>query len=213
MKTLRRIALPALLVAAIIIAALIGRRLFIGGEGPARGPAGNRAEVPPPGWAVAPEERTSSAVEKLNPLHRPTKADAIMRDWPAGSRVVKIETEGGEEVELGILPGGEVAVPEGQPHKVTAYYKPEPAIALEMRPFVGAGVSLGGDACAMAGVDVARAWRLHLGLGAAASFPDKEIAAVGTLGYSVWRNVDVRLAGGYGTAGGVAAVGVSVGVE
>ncbi|HUU56406.1 MAG TPA: hypothetical protein VMW93_03595, partial [bacterium] len=76
MKTLRRIALPALLVAAIIIAALIGRRLFIGGEGPARASFGPRAEVPPSGWAVAPEERTSSAVEKLNPLHRPTKADA-----------------------------------------------------------------------------------------------------------------------------------------
>jgi len=212
MKNLKRVALPALLVVALIVAALLGLRLLIGGEGPARAPAGPRAEVPPPGWAVAPEERTSSAVEKLNPLHRPTEADVIMRDWPAGSRVVKVETEGGEEVELGILPGGEVAVPEGQPHKVTAYYKPEPAIALEMRPFVGAGLSIDGPAV-MAGVDVVRAWRLHLGAGVAASFPDGDVAAVGAVGCSVWRNVDVRLAGGYGTAGGVAAVGVTVGVE
>ena len=212
MKTLKRIALPALLVAVVIVAALLGRRLFIGGEGPARGPVGSRAEVPPPGWAVVPEERTSSAVDKLNPFHRHSEADAIMRDWPAGSRVVKIETEGGEEVELGILPGGEVAVPEGQPYEVTVYYKSEPTVALELRPFVGAGLGTGGPAV-MAGVDIVRAWRLHAGAGVAASFPERDVAAVGTLSYNVWRNVDVRLAGGYGTAGGTAAVGVSVGVE
>ena len=211
MKLLKRLAIPALIIVAVIVAALVIKWLFARGEGAARAP-GRQAERPPPGWGVVDEERTSSALQRLNPLHRPTKADAVMRDWPAGSRVVHVETEGGERVELGILPGGEVAVPEGQPHEVTVYHKPEPAVALELRPFVGAGLSTDGPAV-VAGVDVVRAWRLHLGPGVAASFPDKEIAAVGTLAYNVWRNVDVRLAGGYGTAGGVAAVGVSVGVE
>ena len=212
MKCVKRVVLAALIVAAFIAAALLGRRIFIGREGPARVPVGPRAGVPPPGWAVAAEERTSSAVEQINPLHRPTEADVIMRDWPAGSRVVKVETEGGEEVELGILPGGEVAVPEGQPHEVTVYYKPEPAVALELRPFVGVGLSIDGPA-AVAGVDVVRAWRLHAGAGAAVAFPERDIAAVGTLSYNVWRNVDVRLAGGYGTAGGFGAAGVTLAVE
>jgi len=210
-KTLKRLAVPVLLAAAVIIAALVIRSFFPRGEGPPRPPAREAAQ-PPPGWRVAEEERTSSAVEKLNPFHRPTEADEVMRGWPAGSRVVKIETEGGEEVELGILPGGEVAVPEGQPHKVTVYHKPEPTVALELRPFVGAGLGTSGPAV-MAGVDVVRASRLHAGLGVAVAFPDKDVAAVGTVGCNVWRNVDLRLAGGYGTAGGVAAAGVSLAIE
>jgi hypothetical protein len=212
MRNLKWVVLSALLAAAVIGGALLGRRLFIGGEGPARAPAGPRAEVPPPGWAVVPEERTSSGLEKISPLHRASEADLVMRDWPAGSRVVRVETEGGEEVELGILPGGEVAVPEGQPHEVTVYYKPEPAVAFELRPFVGAGLGTSGPAV-VAGVDVVRAWRLHAGGGVTVAFPDRDIAAVGTLSYNVWRNVDLCLVGGYGTAGGTAAVGVSVGVE
>ncbi|HUV85686.1 MAG TPA: hypothetical protein VMX79_01075 [bacterium] len=211
MKLLKRLTVPLLIVVVVIVAALAVRWLFARGEGAARAPA-RQAEQPPPGWRVVDDERTSGALQKLNPLHRPTQADVIMRDWPAGSRVVHVETEGGEHVELGILPGGEVAVPEGQPHDVTVYYKPEPAVALELRPFVGAGLGTSGPAV-MGGVDVIRAWRFHLGPGVAVAFPDKEIAAVGTLGYSVWRNVDVRLAGGYGTAGGVAAVGVSLAIE
>ncbi len=65
----------------------------------------------------------------------------------------------------------------------------------------------------LAGLDVVRAWRLHLGPGVALTLPDKDVAAVGAVGYSLWRNVDLRLAGGYGTAGGTAAVGVSLGIE
>ena len=212
MKNLKHVMIAALVAAALIAAVLLGRRFITGGEGAARAPAGPRVDVPPPGWAVVPEERTSSAVEKINPLHRPTEADLVMRDWPAGSRVVHVETEEGEHVEIGVLPGGEIATPEGQPHEVTVYCKPEPAVALELRPFFGAGVGTSGPT-ATAGVDVVRAWRLHAGAGAAVAFPDRDIAAVGTLSYNVWRNVGVRLAGGYGTAGGTAAVGVSVAVE
>ncbi len=211
MKMLKRLAVPLLIIVVVVMGAVAIRWLFTRGEGPARAPA-RAADQPPPGWGVVAEERTSSALQRLNPLYRPGEADEIMRDWPAGSRVVRIETEGGEEVEIGILPGGEVAVREGQPHSVTVYHKPEPAVALELRPFVGAGLSIDGPAV-VAGVDVVRAWRLHLGPGVAVAFPDREVAAVGTLGVNLWRNVDVRLAGGYGTAGGTAAVGVSVGVE
>jgi hypothetical protein len=135
--------------------------------------------------------------------------EAFKQAGPGGGRV---ETEGGEEVELGILPGGEVAVPEGQPHAVTVYHKPEPSVALELRPFAGCCLSVDGPA-AVAGVDVVRAWRLHAGPGVAVSFPDRDIPAVAAVGYNVWRNVDLRLAGGYGTAGGTAAVGVTVGIE
>ena len=211
MKMLKRLAVPLLLAAGVIIAALAIRWFFTRGDGPAA-PPGRPAAAPPPGWRTVEEERTSSALQRLSPFHRPTKADVVMKEWPAGSRVVRVETEGGEEVELGILPGGEVAVPEGQPHKVTVYHKPEAAVALELRPFVGAGLSTDGPAI-MAGVDVFRAWRLHLGAGVALTLPDKDVAALGAAGVNLWRNVDLRLAGGYGTAGGTAAVGVSVGVE
>jgi hypothetical protein len=210
MKTFKRVALAALVVAALVAGALVAR-LVMGREGPPRSREAAQRGAPP-GWRLAPKERTSSAFQKLNPFRRPSEADAILRDWPPGSRLVRVETEGGEEVELGILPGGEVAVPQGQPHEVTVYYKPEPAAALELRPFVGAGLGTSGPTV-MAGVDVLRAWRLHAGVGVAVAFPDRDIAAVGTLSYNVWRNVDVCLAAGYGTAGGVAAAGVSVGLE
>lgn len=211
MKLLKRLAVPVLVLAVVVVAALVIRWLFARGEGGAVAPA-RPAERPPPGWSVVGEERTSGALQRLNPFHRPTEADVVMRGWPAGSRVVKVETEGGEEVELGILPGGEVAVPEGQPHEVTVYYKPEPAVALELRPFVGAGLSIDGPNV-MAGVDVIRAWRLHAGPGVAVAFPDREVAAVGAVGYNVWRNVDLCLAGGYGTAGGTVAAVVTLAIE
>ncbi|NIT36055.1 MAG: hypothetical protein GTN49_06080, partial [candidate division Zixibacteria bacterium] len=124
MKILKRFAVPVLLAAVVIIAAMAIRWFFTRGDGPAE-PPGRPAAAPPPGWHTVEEERTSSALRRLSPFHRPAKADEIMRDWPAGSRVVHVETKGGEEVEVGILPGGEVAVPEGQPHKVTVYHKPE----------------------------------------------------------------------------------------
>jgi hypothetical protein len=210
-KLLKRLAVPALILAVVIVAALVIRWLFAPGEGDGGAPA-RPAERPPPGWRVVDEERTSGALQRLNPFRRPAEADVVTRDWPAGSRVVKVETEGGEEVELGILPGGEVAVPEGQPHAVTVYHKPEAAVALELRPFVGAGLSIDGPAV-MAGVDVVRAWQLHAGPGVAVAFPDREVAVVGAVGYNVWRNVDVRLAGGYGTAGGFAAAVVALAIE
>jgi hypothetical protein len=208
---LKRLAVPLLLAAGVIIAALAIRWFFTRGDGPAA-PPGRPAAAPPPGWHTVEEERTSGALQKLSPFHRPTKADVVMREWPAGSRVVRVETEGGEEVELGILPGGEVAVPESQPHKVTVYHKPEATVALELRPFVGAGLSTDGPTL-MAGVDVLRAWRLHAGAGVAVTFPDREVAALGAAGVKLWRNVDLRLAGGYGTAGGVAAIGLSLAIE
>jgi hypothetical protein len=210
-KILKRLAVPLLIAAAVIVAALVVRWLFARGEGDGAAPA-RPAERPPPGWRVVDEERTAGALQRLNPFRRPAEADVVMRDWPAGSRVVRVETEGGEEVELGILPGGDVAVPEGQPHEVTVYYKPETALALELRPFVGAGLSIDGPAV-MAGVDVVRAWRLHAGPGVAVAFPDREVAAIGAVGYNVWRNVDVTLAGGYGTAGGAVAAGVTLAIE
>lgn len=211
MKTLKRLAVPVSIIVAVVGAALVVKWLLARREGGVVA-AGTEVEQPPPGWRVVDEERTSGALQRLNPFHRPAEADVIMRDWPAGSRVVHVETEGGERVELGILPGGEVAVPEGQPHAVTVYHKPDPAVALELRPFGGAGLGTDGPAV-IAGVDVVRAWRLHAGPGLAVSLPDKEVAAVGAVGCSVWRNVDVRLAGGYGTAGGVAAVGVTFAIE
>ncbi len=211
MKLLKRLAVPLLIAAVVIVAALVIKWLFARGEGDGVAPA-RPAERPPPGWRVVGEEPTAGALQRLNPFRRPAKADVVMRDWPAGSRVVKVETEGGEQVELGILPGGEVAVPEGQPHEVTVYYKPEPAVALELRPFVGAGLSIDGPAV-VAGVDVVRAWRLHAGPGVAVAFPDREVAAVGAVGYNVWRNVDIRLAAGYGTAGGTVAAGVTLAIE
>jgi hypothetical protein len=212
MKTFKRVALTALIVAALITGALLTRRYYQRGEGPIPEAASPRAEVPPPGWAVVPEERPSSAVERFNPFHRPTRADEVLAAWPAGSRVVHVETEKGERVELGVLPGGEIAVPEGHGHEVTVYYKPEPAASFEFRPFVGGGLSNGGPNV-MAGVDVVRAWRLHAGPAVAVDFPDRDVSAVGAVGWNVWRNVDVRVAGGYGTGGGVVGVAVALAVQ
>ena len=63
----------------------------------------------------------------------------------------------------------------------------------------------------MAGIDVVRARGLVLGLAAAVDLFDRDVSTVRTVAWNVWRNIDLYLASGYGTAGDLA--GVTVGIE
>lgn len=166
----------------------------------------------PPGWAAPPAERTTPAIRRILPGYRPTRADVVLRPFPPGSRVVEVQPEKGPPVQVGILPGGDVVVPEGV--KAVVYEKPPALIALEFRPWIGGGAAASAaeiDAAAAAGVDVVRAWRFHAGPGVVASRDN--VAGVLTGGVTLWRNVDARVGGGYGLEGAVALVGVGIGIE
>lgn len=180
-----------LVAVAIISAALWLRWLLTRPAESTPSPAGKA----PPGWVPKEEYEPTPWYKKLSPTYRPSKADKALKGWPRGSRVVHVETEKGKRVEIGILPDGEVFVPEGQPHKVTVYHRPEAKVALEFRPFIGAGLGTNGVA-AVGGVDVLRAWRVHMGPGVAVNIKGK-VAGVGAVGLNVWRNIDLK---GYGGA-------------
>ena len=156
----------------------------------------------PPGWKQVAEIKT--------PLLGKNKASEVTAEFSPGSRVVVIETPKGETVEIGILPGGQIVTREGV--TATVYEKRGPFIQAQVRPFIGAG-GIGPElgVAAAIGVDVVRVWKVNLGLGALIN--DEAVAGAGFVSYPVWRNVDARVGGGYGTAGGVGFAGVSIGIE
>ena len=166
----------------------------------------------PPGWTAPPEKKTTPALKRILPTYRPTRADVVLKPFPPGSRVVEVQPEGGPPIQVGILPGGEVVVPEGV--KAVVYETPPAAIALEARPWVGGGAeasAMGVDIAGAGGVDLVRVWRFHAGPGVVASRDN--VAGVVAGGVNLWRNVDARAGGGYGLEGATAFVGVSIAIR
>jgi len=159
----------------------------------------------PPGWVAPPVDSTSPW-----PHLKRTSADAKLKKWPAGSQLVEVTVPpGASTVEIGILPGGQVVVPAGV--EAIIYRKPAANVALELRPWLGGGAGLGG-LTAGAGVDALRLWRVHLGAGV--TYDQRQnVAGVLTTSYNVWRNVDVRVAGGFGTGGATAAALLTLAIE
>ena len=138
------------------------------------------------------------------------KASEYTKEFPPGSKVVVVRPEKGPEIEIGILPDGQVVVPEGV--KATVYEKRPSLITAQMRPFIGVG-GVGPElgVAVAAGIDVLRVWRINLGVGALIS--NEAVAGAGFAAYPIWRNVDLRVGGGYGSAGGVGFAGVTLAIE
>ena len=187
-------------VALLLIGAAVTGVIMCRCDRPGDGAAGQYAI--PPGWQAAGYLKT--------PWLGKNKASEYTAEFPPGSKVVVIETPKGETVEIGILPGGQIVTKEGV--KATVYEKRGPFIQAQVRPFIGAG-GIGPElgVAAAIGVDVVRVWKVNLGLGALIN--DEAVAGAGFVSYPVWRNVDARVGGGYGTAGGVGFAGVSIGIE
>jgi hypothetical protein len=178
-----------------------------GGSSPA--PAlGSKPKGTPPGWTAAPAE-TTPLVE--NPF-KPSTAGKKTKPLPAGSSVIEVPPSTTPTL-IGILPGGEVIVPQGV-EGVVVYKKRLPLMALECRPWLGAGVeghAAGIAPAAAVGLDVVRVGRVHGGPGGLAS--PRNVAALITGGVEIWRNVDGRVGGGFGTAGATAFAGVDIAIE
>jgi len=189
------------------VAVLLGAAgVFLLGRGCGDRPRSSAAQsgAAPPGWEAPPTETTPWLPFKKN------KASEVTAGFPAGSKVVVVTTQNGEQVEVGILPDGEVVVPAG----VTAvvYVKRPAVVAAQIRPFVGVGATGPGlSVAAAAGVDVVRVWRVNLGVGAL--FNSEAVAGAAFASTPIWRTVDARVGGGYGTAGTVGFAGVSIGIE
>jgi len=119
---------------------------------------------------------------------------------------------GAPTVHVGILSGGEVIVPEGV--RAVIYEKLPAAIALEARPWVAGaaeGSPRGIDVAGAGGADIVWAWCFHAGPGIVVRRDN--VAGVLTGGVKLWRNVDARVAGGYGFEGATAFVGVSIAIQ
>ena len=202
-----------LFVLAVVIVALVllgAAWMFFFGRGcgdEPRSSASQSGDIPP-GWEFAAQQTT--------PLIGKNKASEYTAAFPAGSKVVVVETQNGEQVEIGILPDGEVVVPKGT--KATVYVKRPAIIAAECRPFIFGGLGLGGGYVG-GGVDLVRVWRLHGGVGAAATYwpneeeRDVDVGVIAKASVNVWRNVDLVGGGGYGTAGEMAFGGVAVAIQ
>ncbi|MEE9456175.1 MAG: hypothetical protein V3W11_03385 [bacterium] len=174
-------------------------------------PSATSRGLPPEAEPVPTVEDRLTLRERLTPGRAKTRAEELTAGLPGGTEVYEVKTAEGEQVGLIYrTPKGEI-YKEGE-LQVGAYRAPTPLVAVEFRPHFGGGLGLGGGT-AVAGVDVVRVWRVHLGPGVAVDYPAKNVAAVGTAGIKLWRNVDLRLAGGYGTKGAAAAAGLSLAIE
>jgi hypothetical protein len=138
------------------------------------------------GWKKAPTEKTTGPPMTWLPGHKKKKADVILENWPRGTRMVEIQPRE-ETTYIAIPPSGEIQTPKGT-EGVTVYEKPKRDWGLKFRPFIGAGVGTGGPG-AVAGVDLVKLWRVHVGAGI---LYDGDAAGVGAVGLNVWRNIDAK---------------------
>jgi len=173
-------------------------------------PTATARGLPPTAEPVPTVEDRITLRERLTPGRAKTRAEELTAGLPGGTEVYEVKGPGEQTTRVYRTPKGEI-YKEGE-GEVTASRAPMPLVAVEFRPHVGGGLGTGGVA-AVAGVDVVRIWRVRLGPGAGVDYPAKNVAAVGSAGVKLWRNVDLRLAGGYGTKGAVAVAGVSLGID
>lgn len=157
----------------------------------------------PPGWKAPPMETTPWLPFKKNVASEYTK------EFPPGSKVVVVKHKG-EQVEIGILPDGKIVVPEGVEAKV--YVKRPSLIKAQIRPFIGVG-GVGPElgVAVAAGIDVIRVWRVNLGPGVLIN--NEAVSGAGFAAVPIWRNIDLRVGGGYGSGGGVGFAGVTIAIE
>lgn len=160
--------------------------------------------VAPPGWVAPPMETTPWLPFKKNVASEYTK------EFPPGSKVVVIRPAKGPEIEIGILPDGKIVVPEGV--KATVYEKRPALIKAQIRPFAGIG-GVGPDlgVAVVAGIDVVRAWKVNIGVGCLIT--NDAVAGAAFAAYPLWRNIDLRVGGGYGSMGSVGFAGITIGIE
>jgi hypothetical protein len=200
-----------------VILAGIGVGIWARGCGRQGSTAPAPAKGVPAGWHQA-GVVTAPAVE--NPFKK-SPAGKKLEKFPPGSELVEVVTPSGETVQIAILPGGEVVVPDG--YDATVYKKPAALVALEVRPWIGAGAEgyvTGIGVAAAAGCDVVRAWKFHGGPAAAVSWeprladekPRVNVAGGLAGAFNLTRNIDARAAGMYGTAGAAAFVGVDIAI-
>ena len=202
-KTIKFLWKPLAILAGVVILLVAGGMLIRGcGCGDQPQPSATQA---PPGWQPVPIQKTPIFPFKKNTASEKTEG------FPAGSKVVVVETQNGEQVEVGILPGGEVVVPEGT--TAVVYEKRPPIINAEFRPWLGGGATVYPEVrpAAAVGVDVLRVWRVHTGPGVCVD--SGAFSGVWTGSVGLWRNVDARAGGGYGTSGATGFAGVTIGIE
>jgi hypothetical protein len=214
MSWIKRIRIPLLILAAVVVVATVAWVLLGRGCGDQPSAPSTAGQRIPEGWQAAPVLKTPWLPFNEN------EASEYTREFPAGSKVIHVVTNKGEEIEIGILPDGTIVGPVDAEYEVIVYEKRPPLFALEARPVIGGGLSTDG-LTGVAGVDVVRCWRIHAGPAVAVSYwpddnkddRDVEVAAVGNVGFNAWRNIDIVAFGGYGTGGKTGGAGLEIAIK
>jgi hypothetical protein len=126
--------------------------------------------------------------EKLNPLHKKTRAETLLADKPPGTEVAEFTAVGVNRI-YRTQEGLYYIENDSGITGITVYKKPLPLFGLEYRPeialtcdfsTIGLGVRL----------DVLRLWKLHSGPGIGIN-TDKDTWAGLGICYNIWRNVNI----------------------
>ncbi|UCE27510.1 MAG: hypothetical protein JSW52_01790 [Candidatus Coatesbacteria bacterium] len=133
--------------------------------------------------------------EKINPLHRATRAEKLLSNLPAGTEVYEFEVDEPSTGRIWRSPEGNVFVDRnGAITEITAYRKPEPTAGFEFRPavigYAGAGAGPG------LAIDIVRVGKFHAGPAAAYDAVRGTASAGASVSYNTWQNVDVGIYAG-----------------
>jgi len=163
------------------------------------------------GWEPVKTEKTSGPPATWMPWFKPTKADKVLKDWPSGTRIIEVEPQS-ETVYIAIPESGPIQIPRGV-KGITVYEKPVSKAGLEFRPWLGGGATVYPEIkpAAAVGVDILNIWRVHTGPGVCVD--SGAFSGLWTASVGMWRNIDARAGGGFGTGGATGFVGVSIGIE
>jgi hypothetical protein len=128
--------------------------------------------------------------EKINPLHRKTRAEELLSDLPAGTEVYEFDVEEPCTERIWRSPEGDVFVERGGAITgIKAFRKPEPTAGFEWRPAVVGYGGLGAGPALTIGI--IRVGGFHAGPAAAYDAVRANVSAGAVVSYNIWRNVDV----------------------
>lgn len=162
------------------------------------------------GWQKVTTKKTSGPPATWMPWYKPTRADKILKDWPAGTKIIEIEPHE-ETIHIAIPPSGDVLIPEGE-QGITVFEKPKRTWGPEARPWFGGGYVDG--IAAAGGLDIFKVKIIKdIHVGPALAY-NGELSGGGSVGVNLWRNIDLRGYVGAQFSGGIVYGGaVAIGIQ
>ena len=126
--------------------------------------------------------------ERINPLHKKTRAEELLADKPPGTEVMEFSAAGINRI-YRTQEGLYYIENDSGITGITVYKKPLPLFGLEYRPEIALTCDFSTIGLGLR-LDVLRLWKLHAGLGFGINTNRDTWAGLGIC-YNVWRNVNI----------------------